>query len=296
MDIETLKNFIVIAESGSISQAARKLYVAQSALSNRLKALEKECGARLIERDYHNFRLTESGRILYERALKITELVGAAISDVRTADTGEAGTLNIAVTPSLATGILRDVLKVFRAKYPAVNVKIYEGATPSLLSRIEDGVCDIALVRTPYTDSAAYETKEVGCDRMVVLSCEIIPKTFGYAELFGKSLILTHRYAAMLERTAERCGLRLNAPLQCEEIATCISLAEAGLGTTMIPESTFESHRRHGMTLHHAVLSERDCDTHCELLWMKNRRLSAAAANFADVVKSELLYPDTKTY
>lgn len=118
MDIETLKNFIVIAESDSISQAARKLYVAQSALSNRLKALEKECGARLIERDYHNFRLTESGRILYERAIKIAELADAAISDAHTADTGEAGTLNIAVTPSLATGILRDVLKVFRAKYP----------------------------------------------------------------------------------------------------------------------------------------------------------------------------------
>lgn len=44
MDIETLKNFIVIAESDSISQAARKLYVAQSALSNRLKALEKSAG------------------------------------------------------------------------------------------------------------------------------------------------------------------------------------------------------------------------------------------------------------
>lgn len=284
MDIETLKNFIVIAESDSISQAARKLYVAQSALSNKLKALEKECGARLIERDYHNFRLTESGRILYERAIKIAELADAAISDAHTADTGEAGTLNIAVTPSLATGILRDVLKVFRTKYPAVNVKIYEGATPSLLSRVEDGVCDIALVRTPYTGSAAYETQEVDYDKMVILSRETLPSSLGYADLFSKPLILTHRYAAMLERIAERKGLHLSAPLQCEEIATCISLAEAGLGATMIPESTFENHRKHGMTLHHAVLSERECDTRCELLWMKNRRLSAAAANFADVV------------
>ena len=176
------------------------------------------------------------------------------------------------------------MLKVFRTKYPAVNVKIYEGATPSLLSRVEDGVCDIALVRTPYTGSAAYETQEVDYDKMVILSRETLPSSLGYADLFSKPLILTHRYAAMLERIAERKGLHLSAPLQCEEIATCISLAEAGLGATMIPESTFENHRKHGMTLHHAVLSERECDTRCELLWMKNRRLSAAAANFADVV------------
>ena len=69
MDTETLRSFIVLAESESISQAARKLYIAQSALSNRLKALEKECGATLIERDYHNFRLTQSGQQLYELSL-----------------------------------------------------------------------------------------------------------------------------------------------------------------------------------------------------------------------------------
>lgn len=284
MDIETLKNFIVIAESDSISQAARKLYVAQSALSNRLKALEKECGAVLIERDYHNFRLTESGRILYERALKIAELADAAIADVHTADTGEGGTLNVAVTPSLATGVLRDVLKVFRGKYPSVVVRIFEGATPSLLSRIEDGVCDIALVRTPFTQSTAYETKEVDHDRMVILSSDSLPSTLGYAELLSMNLILTHRYVSMLDRIAERKGLRLCAPLQCEEIATCISLAEAGLGATMIPYSTFVNHRKHGLTLNHALLADRECDTRCELVWMKSRRLSAAAANFADIV------------
>lgn len=288
MDIGVLRNFIVIAESDSISQAARKLYVAQSALSNRLKALENECGAVLIERDYHNFRLTESGRILYERAIKIVELADAAIADVHTADTGEGGTLNIAVTPSLATGIMRDVLKIFRERYPSVTVKLFEGATPSLLSRIEDGVCDIALVRTPFTQSAAYEMKEVDHDRMVVLSSDSLPSTLGYEELFSMRLILTHRYVAMLERIAERNGMHLCSPMQCEEIATCISLAEAGLGATMIPFSTFDNHRKHGLALNCAMLSERECDTRCELVWMKSRRLSAAASNFADIVTKSM--------
>ena len=97
MDINNLKNFIVLAESESVSQAARKLYMAQSALSNRLRALEKECGALLIERDYHNFRLTESGRILYERALKIVVLADAAVNDGHVAVRGGGGALNLAL-------------------------------------------------------------------------------------------------------------------------------------------------------------------------------------------------------
>lgn len=284
MDIEFLKNFMVMAECDSVSQAARKLYVAQSAMSNRLKALEKECGAELIERDHHTFRLTESGRILYERARKIVELYDATINDVRGADDGTSGTLNIAVTPSLATGIMRDALCEFNRRYPAVSVKLFEGATPSLLARIEDGVADIALVRTPFTGSAAYETMTIDYDKMMVLSTETLQETMDFAKLLSMKLVLTHRYAAMLSRIAERLGLSLNAPVCCEEIATCISLAETGVGATMIPASTFVNHKKHGLQLNHAELSESECDTRCELVYLKNHRLSRAAKNFAEIL------------
>ena len=285
MDIDTLRSYIVIAESDSVSQAARRLYVAQSALSKKLKALEEECGATLIERDYHNFRLTESGRIMYERALKIVELANAAVADAHRADTDEGGTLNIAVTPSLATGVLRDILKVFRVRYPSVAVRIYEGATPSLLSRIEDGTCEIALVRTPFTRSQAYEAIVLYNDKMVVLSREKLPSTVGYEELFSMPLILTHRYAAMLGRISERTGVPLSAPIQCDEIATCIALAETGLGSTVIPHSTFVNHRRHGMTLHHTLLTGDECDTECELLRLRSVGMTTAARSFCDIAK-----------
>lgn len=284
MDIEALRHFIVLAESESVSQAARKLYVAQSALSKQLKALEKECDALLIERDYHNYRLTESGRILYERAMKIVELADAAVGEVQHAETGEGGTLNIAVTPSLATGILRDIIRKFREIRPAVTVKIFEGSTPSVLGRIEDGSSEVALVRTPYTQSPSYESEVVDYDKMVVLSTKTLHSTIDYEELFSMPLILTHRYTAMLARIAERHGLMLDAPVQCEEIATCISLAEAGAGATMIPLSTYENHRRHGLKLNAAQLIGEECDTRCELLHAKSRRLSAAAQAFMDIV------------
>ena len=216
--------------------------------------------------------------------MKIVGLADAALNDVREADSCEGGTLNIAVTPSLATGILRDILKRFRAAHPAVTVKIYEGSTPSVLGRIEDGTCELALVRTPYTQNPAYETKVVDFDKMVVLSKEMLPSSIGYAQLFAMPLILTHRYAAMLSRIAVRCGCVLASPVQCEEIATCISLAETGLGATMIPLSTFENHRRHGLKLHHALLEGEECNTRCELVFTKSRGLTSAAKAFAELI------------
>ena len=288
MDIEILKNFIILAESRSISEAARKLFIAQSALSNRLKALEKECGATLIERDYHNFKLTPSGNELYERAMKIVELADNAVAEVRAAESGEGGTLTLAVTPSLASGILRDFLGKYREKYPNVIVRLYEGTTPYLLSRLDEGLCDAALVRTPYTLSPSYYTEKVYSDKMVVLASEKLPSELKIEDLVKYPLILTHRYASMLTRLAHRAGLNINAPVQCEEIATCIALAEVGLGVTMIPRSSYANYAAHGSKLHAAALIGDECDTACELVFLKSRRLSAATQNFARIVRESV--------
>ena len=65
MNIEHMKNFLIMADSDSISHASRRLFIAQSALSNQLKTLEKEVGAQLIKRDYHSYELTESGKFVF---------------------------------------------------------------------------------------------------------------------------------------------------------------------------------------------------------------------------------------
>ena len=287
MDVESLKSFIVLAESRSVSQAAKKLFIAQSALSNRLKALEKECKTTLIERDYHNFRLTQSGMKLYEKAQKIVELAESALSEVRTADNGLSGSLNIAATPSLATGILRDFVKRFNDKYPFVTVRVFEGATPSVLANLDDGLCDLALVRTPYTTGESYVSKTLGSDGMVILGAEPLPETLTLNDLFSYKLVLTHRYTALLSRIAESRGRSLNAPVQCEEIATCIAMTETGVGVTMIPQSTYLNHAEHGMKLFKADLIDHDCDTSCELVYLMNKTLSAAAKNFEETVFSD---------
>ena len=100
MDIKTLRNFVEIVDSGSLTSASKKLFIAQPALSNQLKALEKELNTTLIERNSRHQRLTDSGRLFYERAKSIIILENAMLSEISDARSGELGCLRIATIQS----------------------------------------------------------------------------------------------------------------------------------------------------------------------------------------------------
>lgn len=70
MDMEYYRNFIAIVEAGSLSAASKRVHVAQPALSNQLKLLQKKFGTQLvnIRRGVHNIELTNAGCILYNKA------------------------------------------------------------------------------------------------------------------------------------------------------------------------------------------------------------------------------------
>lgn len=71
MDIKQLTYFIEIAESKTITEAAKKLHIAQPALSQSLKALEESVGVPLINRNKRHHTLTHTGEVLYQEAKKI---------------------------------------------------------------------------------------------------------------------------------------------------------------------------------------------------------------------------------
>lgn len=68
MDLKQLRYFTTVAEEGTISAAAKKLFMSQPPLSTQMKLLEQELGCSLFERGQKHIRLTETGRLLYDRA------------------------------------------------------------------------------------------------------------------------------------------------------------------------------------------------------------------------------------
>ncbi len=86
MELEQLRDFVALAETGSFSAAARRLYKSHSSVSRAVSALERELGVALCERDRHRFALTGAGRTLHAGARELLAGLDALERRVRESD------------------------------------------------------------------------------------------------------------------------------------------------------------------------------------------------------------------
>src|SRR3954454_14526676 len=95
MEIRQLRYFTAVAEHLNFTEAAKKLFVAQPAVSQQIASLEKEIGFKLFNRDKHSVQLTHAGRVFLNDALEMLDRSEAAIKKARKAAIGEVGQLSI---------------------------------------------------------------------------------------------------------------------------------------------------------------------------------------------------------
>ena len=115
MDIKQIRYFQAIAQYGSISEAARHLFIVQPALSRQIKELERHLGARLFIRRQEGIELTKAGEQLLQDSSTILQALNLAITNVKRAS-GIKETLHIGIAPTytwnpIVVGIIRDFCK-----------------------------------------------------------------------------------------------------------------------------------------------------------------------------------------
>src|SRR5437868_4864096 len=102
MELRQLRYFVAVADEGSISRAAKKIFLTQPALSRQIRALEDEIGQCLLERQPHSIRLTAAGEALQREARELLAHAEQTLERVRAA--GRGPRLRIGYAPSLAAG------------------------------------------------------------------------------------------------------------------------------------------------------------------------------------------------
>lgn len=147
MNTKYYSNFIVIADSGSISAASRKLFIAQPALSNQLKLLEKEFGAELVVRGARTLTLTEAGKVFYERAKAMLTLEEITRRDITNSKSFQHRSLRIGLT-TISDPDLEEILVDFSCAYPDVTYEIFESSSDNLFSHLKNEIIEIAIVRS----------------------------------------------------------------------------------------------------------------------------------------------------
>lgn len=144
MEIRQLKYFVGVADSGSFSEASRRFFLSQSAISQQIKALEDELGTALFNRSSHRVSLTESGQMLLPLARQVVDAVGAC--QERMADLNDmlCGELNIGLTFSLEPYVRAAVVRFIKA-FPKVKLNLYYKSILELRSLLRRHEVDVVL-------------------------------------------------------------------------------------------------------------------------------------------------------
>jgi DNA-binding transcriptional LysR family regulator len=146
MELRHLRYFVAVAEEATYVSAARRLGVAQPALTRQIHALEKELDVDLLERGPKGVALTPAGEVALTSARHVLGQVDAAVERARGSSEGVAGRCVIcAGDRSLSTGLLGRIVERLRAKYPAIEIGIVEGAGARQIRALELGEADIGI-------------------------------------------------------------------------------------------------------------------------------------------------------
>ncbi|MBR7094680.1 MAG: LysR family transcriptional regulator [Clostridia bacterium] len=143
------RTFLAVAEAGSISEAARRLFVSQPAVSAELAALEAALGVPLFARSRRGVQLTEAGRVLIEYVRSAFSLLDAGEQKLRELLGLAGGTLRIGASDMTLRFYLLDYIRAFRERYPAVRLTVTNAPTPRTLEALRDGTIDFGVVSGP---------------------------------------------------------------------------------------------------------------------------------------------------
>lgn len=148
MYLEIYGNFVEIVESGTISAAAKKLHIAQPALSNQIKSLEEKYGTKLLDRGSRRVTLTRAGEILYQNAKTMCKLEEETFGEIRDFLSGSAGTLKFGSIGTQPEKLSASLLLGFHAENPTVTYRVFEGSSVGIIGMLKDGVIDIGIFRS----------------------------------------------------------------------------------------------------------------------------------------------------
>lgn len=148
-NVSHYESFLVVAECKSISEAAKRLYVTQPAVSAEIAALERSLRVRLFFRNNRGVQLTPEGRVFYDYIKKAFSFIRAGEEKLRELSGLKSGLLRIGASDMTLRFFLLDYIADFRQRYPDVHLNVTNAPTPQTLDALRNGEIDFGVVSEP---------------------------------------------------------------------------------------------------------------------------------------------------
>lgn len=165
MTLHQLRVFITVAKLGSFTQAARSLHIVQPAVSNDVKALEKELGIKFFQRFGNKFRLTTAGEMLLREAEEVVARADGLKDKVDEIKGLKKGKISVGGSAIAAATFLPEIVQRFKKEYPGVNITFIMQGSDDLEKKLLAGELDVAITgRAPQSSliiAEPYHDEEV---------------------------------------------------------------------------------------------------------------------------------------
>lgn len=293
MEFRQLQIFLAVAEELNFTRAAQRAHCVQSNVTAQIQSLEEELGAPLFERLGRKVLLTDAGQKFLPYAEKVLSTVRAAKKAISTGADPE-GPLYIATSESVLTYRLPEVLKKFRAAYPAVELVFRPCFDEKIPELLESGKADLAISMLEGIDNPRLQWNRLLTERMTVIAGPDHAlgnnRAIAPEDLNGQPLLLTEpgcAYRLKLDRLIALRNLRpasITEFTSSEAIKECVAL---GMGLGLLPKvvAAPELRQRRIVALEWQGPSL-DIATH--VIWHKDKWRSAAFDAFLDLLQKEL--------
>lgn len=251
MELRHLHYFIAVAEELHFSRAAERLHISQPPLSQQIRALEDELGVKLFERTKRHVQLTEAGKVFLERSYLVLAQLEQAIEVTQRIGRGEVGRLAIGFVDSAMYTVLPEILRIFRERFPAVELRLHELTTQEQIHALHQNQIDLGVVRSAIIEPGL--STECVLQESLVLA---LPQTHPLAAqvkvslsvLADESFILFPAklgpvFYEQIIQICQQAGFRPKVVQEAVQMQTIVGLVAAGMGIAFVPASMQNFHR-----------------------------------------------------
>ena len=242
MDIEQIRRFVAVADSGSYIHASDLLGVAQPTLSRQVRALEVELRTTLFHRHGRGVVLTEPGRRFLEHARGILHSVDASLRALDDGGAEEGGRVVIGLTPTAGRLLIPKLCNAILERFPKASVSFIEGLSGALFERTCIGQLDFAIAHNPPATGNLY-VEPILTEPLYLIGRKPHGRYRDRVPLKSLAelpLILPgshHSIRPALDREMVRLGLRLNVRVEVDSLPSILDLVRSGRGYTIAPKN-----------------------------------------------------------
>jgi DNA-binding transcriptional LysR family regulator len=254
LESRRLRVLLAVAQTGSLAAAADQLGYTPSAVSQQIRALERELGTVVAERHGRGVILTEPGRVLAEHAQRVIDALGAAEADLEAIAGLRSGMLRLAWFSTAGAVLVPRAIARFSERHPDVELVIDEADPGECIQRLRDGELDIAVVYRFRDDPplpADVRLRDLVEDQLLIA----LPphhrltrrRRIRLAELADETWIQGVRSGATVTTLPAACraaGFEPRIALQTDDPMAWQGLVAAGVGIGVVPQITLPTARQ----------------------------------------------------